>query len=883
MPRGWPGGPLTHNQSAPLLPRGDDDLSSPEAKFPTPTFSPVTSAKRAKSSSLAAPATARQNSDILPSVKLTPFGQWVFGNRGSGQTQLPPTRPDAARARPGSETRDQDKPSGQEELSQVMDRLSIQIPRNLLNGAEIRCLHALSWVSFAFLALWLLRPVSHALGIATVVSLLMFHHDGPPAQRYFINQQAEVLQEWKKKTAEWERRRKDAGCLRLRRFLRCYLVGFGVKLWTTSQVWLLVPNRICWMLGLSHLSSKLFHTIPNQKIPSDKAVWIVDFILGCGVIVLFFWRTSTLSVVGVLVSLALGLTLVFAVFCEYSTQANVLTRLCDAFLFLSVFLWLCWTLADEVHSAIRPIYSLIPEEETYTPSTPFQKQSAEQIKLIAEPVLAHMNISLDEVYRTMSQVLGELNQVQSMLETGGGRRPSLEDELEEVCPNPWSTGHWWGWVRQVYASGGFDDVRESIRRIHKSLVSTFEHKTLEQGSEVLSAVIRSTIKLLLAILSATKSTLTWVTDMMWQGSVCLAFLYALRSQKHTPLYYLFIKLASEEEGATDMEIVVCELLRGNVMTVLHMFILHFAITYFPLAIINSGVACSLALLAGLIATFPYFPKFWIPAAYAIFVLDWWEPDLDGDWFGDWLCSVWCSLPSILQTFLPSFVLGWWGPHSSNDDRFCSPLCSLLRRDRLVTVGLLLWTVATGYVGDKWLWPDSTELARKKENDVREHGERKGDRTEPKDGRGEKKCGGGKRKKEKKGGSVDRERHNTTESTVEQIKEEETDWTELQKSLRSLFPLLSIVGMEVWGIWGIVLAPLLFSAALELFYRLPIQSEDALLDSVQSQTPHRDTRSREGSRAGTSRERALSPNRPDVQIRPLRMTPSPPLSDVSTPR
>eukprot|EP00659_Diplonema_papillatum_P004522 gene4522-7003_t len=167
-----------------------------------------------------------------------------------------------------------------------------------------------------------------------------------------------------------------------------------------------------------------------------------------------------------------------------------------------------------------------------------------------------------------------------------------------------------------------------------------------------SMLLSQGVFFLLQALTGMASAFMWIC---WTASVYIIAVMAFNRTKHTVVYSGLVMIVSEEAALTMEKQVACRL-TALVKSIIHLFVFHFCLTLAALLRYGAPFPYTGAMLAGLVALFPYFPKYYF-----------------------------IPLPSILIHLI------------SSDDPFNDHFLELL----------FVWILVPMCFGDEWIFSDSS--------------------------------------------------------------------------------------------------------------------------------------------------------------------------------
>eukprot|EP01064_Diplonema_japonicum_P011184 TRINITY_DN1845_c0_g2_i1.p1 TRINITY_DN1845_c0_g2~~TRINITY_DN1845_c0_g2_i1.p1 ORF type:complete len:589 (+),score=95.07 TRINITY_DN1845_c0_g2_i1:3276-5042(+) len=144
---------------------------------------------------------------------------------------------------------------------------------------------------------------------------------------------------------------------------------------------------------------------------------------------------------------------------------------------------------------------------------------------------------------------------------------------------------------------------------------------------------------------------TGIMWFFWQFSIFVLSVFALNKTQHT-LMYNVLSLIMTEQAADIAERQLASNLSAILRSIMQLFLYHFALTLFILQRFKIAFPYTGALVAGLIALFPYFPKYYIvplPSILFHYRQLFLTPNPDYDFFDDdfsWI-FLWILIPCVV--------------------------------------------------------------------------------------------------------------------------------------------------------------------------------------------------------------------------------------------
>merc|ERR1712224_421534 len=96
----------------------------------------------------------------------------------------------------------------------------------------------------------------------------------------------------------------------------------------------------------------------------------------------------------------------------------------------------------------------------------------------------------------------------------------------------------------------------------------------------------------------------------WSISIFMFSYFLFQNLKHTALHSV-VCLMFPEDRAVEIEASIVASLRNAVLAMWHVYLYHFFLTYITLRLFGSHLPCIGGIMAGLVALFPYFPKYYL--------------------------------------------------------------------------------------------------------------------------------------------------------------------------------------------------------------------------------------------------------------------------------
>eukprot|EP00755_Sulcionema_specki_P000597 Sspe_Gene.25541::Locus_10296_Transcript_1_1_Confidence_1.000_Length_2005::g.25541::m.25541 len=440
---------------------------------------------------------------------------------------------------------------------EVVNQLLHTIQLALIRG--VGCVVIIA--SVAYIAVHTFLPVLEPLLLAALISLLTHHSASASAghRRKFVEEVRKRLANLNKASSEYHS---------LARPL--YLI-FG-NLWIATTVWQLVPKKICGFVGISRVTSLLRRHNPEH----EDAIWWLETAAG------LFCLTCLVVVAN---SNALLMTLVAfwvvgTLFMLTMDPDIASTLVVNIFMAMFIFFGAGW-LFRELTSEVMEIINAASKGVAAASDKLNEAGDITELGLMygykgLELLAEKNNISIEairEIAETVNHHTAAITQ----------------------SPNWWNVTLYQDFVSNVKWDkvGGDDFWVETSRNLGKSTL-----------------IITQYFFVMITYIAGIATGLMW---MCWSLSVTFIAVLALNRMHHTVVYNLLC-LVIPSSTAAEVDHNLSTSLNSVVLSILHLFIYHFTLTYATLSYHRVRFATIGSVLAGFIALFPYFPKYYlIPA------------------------------------------------------------------------------------------------------------------------------------------------------------------------------------------------------------------------------------------------------------------------------